>query len=278
MNVYLKTIFTSKDEIPFIVAQILELESLVDKIIIIEPMFTHTGARREMIGVDPIIIHLNVALSKILYIPLPYESCINVFNSKDAHYNEKVTRGAFINYLDISLSDVVVSTDADEVLYYSYVIKILEKISIKKYKYSAYTANLYQFMFNDHLFAKEFRFVGPSIVEYGYYLFRPKLQNWRYTGKVIPEYGGVHFSWCLGKEQIIEKINNFAHAKDYDFGADSGSLIKSILEKKYYHLREPGISLELLTSPEDIWPKGYLQMRNNLGYSKAYIGTSSEDF
>lgn len=278
MNVYLKTIFTSRSEVPFIIAQILELERLVDKVIIIEPMFTHTGARREVIGIEPIISCLDVAVNKILYIPIPYEACVKVFNSKDAHYNEKITRGAFIHYLNLALSDVVISTDADEVLYCEYVESTLERISVKKYKYSAYTANLHQFMFNDHLLAKGFQFTAPSIIEYGYYLFRPKLQDWRYAGRVVPGYGGVHFSWCLDKEQVVAKINNFAHAKDYDFGDNPNSLIRGILEEKYYHLRDPGIPLELATSPENIWPAGYLEMRKRLGYSEGYIGVSSEDF
>ncbi|EKO36151.1 glycosyltransferase family 17 domain protein [SAR86 cluster bacterium SAR86E] len=264
MNVFLKTIFTSEHEIPFIAAQIIELDSLLDRVIIIEPQFTHTGYERKLIGIDKLLSMIPKLSSKIDYIPLFLESYSVSKSRNDAHshFNENITRGAFIDHFNLSINDIVISTDSDEVLYQSSVSKSLDRISSRFICFKAETLRLNQFMLSDSLIAPDFHFYGPSIIGAGRYLFKNSYAHWRYAGKKVNEVSGCHFSWCLPYAELLKKVQNFAHSFEYGSrDLTAKELLDKSLKEKTYYLRTPSIKLMDAINPEKYWPDGYIQIK-----------------
>ena len=67
--IYLKTIFTNVKELDLVCCQIKELNAIVDKVILIEPSFTHNGAPRNLIGINSLSNKLSDSqLDKIIYL------------------------------------------------------------------------------------------------------------------------------------------------------------------------------------------------------------------
>lgn len=265
MKVFLKTIFTSEYEVPFIAAQILELDGLLDRIIIIEPQFTHTGLERKLIGIEKLLTIIPEYASKIDYVPLlfiPY-GIRKSESDVQSHYNERVTRGGFVDHFTLSATDIVISTDSDEIFYRSSVIKSLERLSSRFFSVKAETFRLHQFMLSDTYIAPEFKFYGPSIIGAGRYKFKTNYSHWRYAGRVVYDVSGCHFSWCIPYEEMLTKVQNFAHSFEYGSRKLSARelLDKSIREKTYF-LREPPIKLVDEINPEKYWPNGYIKIKN----------------
>ena len=157
MKIYLRTIFTDIDEILFITSQILELYDVVDRFIIIEPGFTHNGDKRDKIGDARFKELLKEKYRKIEYIFYDISKKIITANdSKTPFYNEKITRNAFYENYQFNLSDIIICTDADEILYESYVKKTIEKLNKPFGFFTAFSPACHQFMFNDQLLAEKF--------------------------------------------------------------------------------------------------------------------------
>jgi hypothetical protein len=179
-------------------------------------------------------------------------------NPKQAHFNERITRGAFASHYRFNLADLVIATDADEILSQGAVAKSLDRLNARYLATKAETFTLRQFMLADNLIAPSFRFVGPSIIGAARYQFLPGPQHWRYAGKISPMFGGAHFSWVLPMHELIRKLDSFAHAQEYQHvGNTSQQLLDRCIAERCYLLRDPPIKLEELQDPSIHWPKGY---------------------
>lgn len=265
MRVFLKTILTSEAEIPFILAQFLELENLIDRIIVIEPAFTHTGLSRGMCGAAELIRLMPRISKKLDYLPIPMTS--DVLRSVEkhepsCHFNERLTRGLFVNYIDLSPRDIVISTDADEVLYSHVVEREIERIRSNVIAWKATRFTLHQFIYRDDLLATGFRFVGPSIIGNGRYFLSRRPMNWRYVGMDLTEIAGCHFSWCQPIPALLRKVATFAHAPDYmKSNIDAKRKIEEDLSNLRYSFRATTLKLERLEEPASLWPCGYSKAR-----------------
>lgn len=268
MKVYLKTTLTSEAEYIFIIAQYLELANLIDRIIIVEPAFTHTGFQREMIGVGRLLQMFPQIACKLDYIPIPLVDSVilNAKTESECHYNERLTRGLFVNYISLNLDDIVISTDADEVLYAQSVNESIERVSSKIVSWRAETLTLYQFVYKDFLMAPDYKFKAASIIGAGRYFLSGKPQQWRYAGAVNESFSGCHFSWCMPIENLEIKINTFAHAKSYiKNNEDPKEKILNDIDNLVYSFRLPNLPLIKLEEPELLWPRGYLKAKEVVG-------------
>lgn len=273
MRVFLKTILTSKAEIPLIVAQFLELEQLIDRILLIEPSFTHTGQPRDLIGVTDLIKLMPKISRKLDYVPIPMTNdvlrCVESDESA-CHFNERLTRGLFSNYIDLSTRDIVISTDADEVLYAEVVEQEIERITSNFLSWKATRLGLHQFVYRDDLLATDFKFGGPSIIGCGRYFLCRKPMQWRYDGTRLERFAGCHFSWCQPISALIRKVKTFAHAPSYlRSEMDPEKVIMDDIAQLQYSFRTPPLKLERLKDPTLYWPAGYSKARQiveNVGF------------
>ena len=279
MKIYLRTIFTDKDEVLYIISQILELYEVVDKFIIIEPGFTHNGEKRNKIGDQSFKDLLKEKYKKVDYIFYDISKrIIKAENSKIPFHNEKITRNAFYKYYEFDSSDIIICTDADEILYESYVKKIIEKLNRPFGLFRAFAPACHQFMFNDQLQAQNFLFYGPCIQK----AFRKKSgfpTKWRNDGYDDLEIGGCHFSWCMKPKALINKLNSWAHSIEYGVkGLDGNEILKKILTENNYFIRNPNLALKTTDNYYDLWPKGYHKAKILCGYDKNhYSGTKLKD-
>jgi hypothetical protein len=261
MRVILKTILTSEAELVFIAAQFLELEPMIDRIVIIDPGFTHTGVKKVRIGVDRLLAVLPTLSPKLDYIPLPMTKDVIpcAVKEADCHINERITRGGFSQFMDLSVNDVVISTDADEVLYSVAVANAIERISSRLISWRAETFTLRQFLYKDILIAPGFKFSGPSIVGAGRYAAFKGPFDWRYAGKKMEDYAGCHFSWCMPEASLETKVRNFAHAPSYlKSGVDPRDRKRADIQNKIYSFRSPPIALREIEPDQKLWPRGYV--------------------
>lgn len=279
MKVYLRTIFTHSDEEIFIASQIHELFAVVDKFIVVEPGFTHNGDKRKKIGDSGLKRLLGDKYNKVDYIYIDQHKKIQYANdSKTPFLNEKITRNLFYENYTFSNRDIVISTDADEVLYQDYIVRKINYLNSIFKLFSAITIPCYQFMFNDGLIAPGHIFYGPCIQN----VFRKKIgipTKWRNDGLADSGYGGCHFSWCLGSNAIEEKLNNWAHGIEYGVkDADGRNILKKILSENNYYIRNPNIKLQESKNKERIWPNGYHHVRGLMGLKlNEHVGTNLED-
>lgn len=265
MKIFLKSILTSPKEIIYLASQFLEIEDLIDKFILIEPRFTHTGKEREMIGVNRLLEICPNLNQKLEYIPLPFLKNIikNPKNEIETHKNERITRGSFIDFITISPSDVVISIDADEVLYKSYVKRALKRVRDSINPFYGETPIINQFFYKDNYLAANFHFRGPSIMRASRNIFFPFPRDWRYSRNFVSDFGGCHFSWCTPLEDLIVKANNSAHQKlflKYSENSVEKRIKKDITEKKY-SFRKDKLDLISLKNPTKIWPNSYTKLK-----------------
>ncbi len=262
MKIILKTIFTSQNELLYILAQMAELDKVVDRFVIVEPGFTHTGEVRKLIGLDALLINAGSLAKKIEYIPVPPPKSLLPATQHEsaAHFNERITRGIFVDYVDLRIGDVVISTDADEVLYEASVVSVLESRSFRVNPIAARKFKLHQFMYRDNLYADGFTFVGPVISKAARYPRSLGYRDWRYAGPEIAQHGGCHYSWCLPRDQLIKKVSAFAHGPSYFKGVEEAEKrIDADIAGRVYTFRNPSIPLKLIDSAAmtDFHPKGY---------------------
>lgn len=261
--IYLKTIFSQKSEMKYIVAQYAELEPVIDYMIIVEPMFTHTGELRELIGIEELYSKLPTATEKVIYLPLPINASVytGVSNDEDkCHSNEKYTRGGFVDYFNFKPTDIIISTDADEVLYRNFVVNCINSKYFRYHPFASVCVRLHQFTYKDTWLAKDFIFYGPTICKYSRNASVFGYRNWRYQGRLSKSVGGCHFSWCLSRLELSQKAKSFAHAPSI-FGNHEifEQKLEKDLENRTYSFRTNKLQLTEIQNVNSYWPKTYKQ-------------------
>jgi hypothetical protein len=262
--VYLKTIFTKKSELDFIRMQILELNHLINKIILIEPSFNHNGTSRELIGFSDLFDLDQETLNKIIYVVVPKFDFIKFSKeSKKHHYYETVTRGFFVKQLNLKNSDIIISTDADEILYENIIREYIKKLKKSYFPVKRYVFDLYQFFYKYTLYSKTHSFIAPGIYHYGsrflelnFYLIG--YINWRYKGKIVHGKSGVHFSWIQPINDLVYKALNWSHSSEFSLNeVEIKDKIVNDIDNKQYSFRSEPIKLEELGNNKQIWPKSF---------------------
>jgi hypothetical protein len=190
----------------------------------------HTGEKREFKYKE-----LKQMIPEELSDKLDYHAC-EVFdetvecpdNEELIHrVNEPVMRSFFTKLYTFEDDDIIISIDADEILYNEKVKYLLEEVK----KYGTVAMKLRQFFYKKTYLWENKDFISP-IATYYKNISMKYPSNWRDTGKVTDEYVGCHFSWCMDVESMINKLHTYAHSK-YKFCADRKLLEDAIENKKY---------------------------------------------
>jgi hypothetical protein len=148
------------------------------------------------------------------------------------HRNEQLIRDGFRSVFEVSPRDIVISVDADEVLFSQRVKKLLKRLDRKLFPKSSYILKLHQMIYLIGYNWVDCNFQGPTISRAGHFLNEESPQ-WRYSGSRTLIRSGTHFSWVMTIEEMITKINNYAHRDTSIQFADKEILQRAIVSKSY---------------------------------------------
>ena len=250
--IYLKTYCYAPHEVDFIIANLKECYDYIDKMIVCEFDINHTGVKRPFEYSD-----LKSLVPEELSDKLDYHAC-EVYDITARAYedeaaihgvNEPVMRSYFTKLYNFSDNDIIISIDADEILYGEQLPYIIEQVS----KQGAVRLKLRQFFYKKTYLWEGRDFVSPIATYYG--VMNPKFpNNWRDVGNVTEEYVGCHFSWCMGIEAMIHKLDTYSHPR-YRFCADRDLLENSVANKTYPFDDNVSFDIRELPADDSLIPK-----------------------
>tara|TARA_Y100000034_G_C6814583_1_gene366333 strand:- start:21 stop:818 length:798 start_codon:yes stop_codon:yes gene_type:complete len=250
--IYLKTYFYVPHEIKFLLMNLIEAYNHIDKFIICEFDRTHTGQPREFIFQDYIHEFPAELRDKILYMPCKIgDYAVEAYEDEDAihNINEPVMRGFFSKMKSFDDNDIIISIDADEIIYresYDYIINEVNLNNVVR-------LNLYQFFYKTTYLWEGKDFVSPIATKYS--VFGNHFPcNWRDVGKVVSRKVGCHFSWCMTPEEMVYKLHTYSHPR-YRFCADKKVLEKAIKEKEYPFDENVDFSIKELEIDDKVLPE-----------------------
>jgi len=229
--IYLKTIFSAPNEVKFLKLQLKEAFPYIEKFFVCEFNRTHTGQTRELIFNNFLNQFTEEEINKIIYIgaDISKESVDAINNNKLAHNNEQLIRGYFAGQINLKDEDIIFSVDADEIIFGYQYPRIMAKLGFFT---PAIKLQLHQFFYRINYLWENNNFIAPTVCKAKYYKKKYPGQ-WRYNGKLYPEIAGCHFSWCLTIEEMIKKLNTYAHQYEYGHLAKREILEDAIKNKKY---------------------------------------------
>ena len=267
-TVYFKTTFYAPLELPFIKMNLLEGLPYVDKFIIVEGNRTHVGGPREFIFENYVSLIPDYLRKKILYIKsdLANETvdCTKTRDGYQMHKNEAALWDSFEKHVSLQDNDIVISADADEIIYrriYPLIFELLQK------KYPLLLP-LHQFFYRMNYLWKNETFWAPVASYAGYYNRRPHPHRWRYEGKHLPVMAGCHFSWQLTIEQMLFKLKTYAHNDIYGHLADREILQNAVDSKTYPFDPDRSFFIEELNPNKDriYYPESFFTFRSDFAH------------
>ena len=238
----------------FLKMNLTEAYDHIDRFIICECNRTHTGRPNELLWhKEKLIEHFPEHLrDKILYLPCDVsKTTVEAYEDEEAIHrvNEPAMRSHFMERLDFNDDDIVISIDADEIIYEQAYEHIINETVV----HDLIRLNLHQFFWKmNYLWeGKDF----TSAIAAKYKVFKNSYPcNWRDVGPVLPMKVGCHFSWCMHPEEMVDKLHTYSHPQYRKF-ADV-DLLEKVIEKKEYPF-DPNIQFDVreLEWHDEILPK-----------------------
>lgn len=229
-RVFLKTYAYSAHEMKFVKLNIREALPYVDGVILCEFNRTHLGSEREYILHRYIDEFSPAEMKKLVYLRCDISKEVSPASDSDqVHKNENLMRGYFVNEVDLHPNDIVISVDADEIIFGQYYDRLIAQIGNRK---QAIKLKLHQFFYKVNYLWVDETFIAPTIARASFYEKRYPGQ-WRYDGSLFPEIVGAHYSWCMTVDEMIKKLQVYSHHYDYRHLADRHLLEQAIREKTY---------------------------------------------
>jgi hypothetical protein len=139
-------------------------------------------------------------------------------------------RGFFSRMKSFDDNDIIISIDADEIIYresYDYIVNEVNLNNVVR-------LNLYQFFYKTTYLWEGKDFVSPIATKYS--VFRN------------------HFSWCMTPEEMVYKLHTYSHPR-YRFCADKEILEKAIEEKEYPFDENVDFSIRELEIDDKVLPE-----------------------
>lgn len=231
-RIYAKTIVSSKTELPYVAMNLAELSGVVDEFLICESNMTHTG---EFVGHKLKKFFMeNLAGNNIRFIEVDLRTKTKPWseNSDDLHFNEQLIRNGFTHYIRLEDDDIVISMDADEVLFRNRTRTILKRLNRRFLNRGSYVLKLNQVIYKISYKWIDCDFRGPIIAKASYFLQNENPQ-WRYEGFPTLRKSGTHFTWIMTPEDMVKKIKRYSHRVENEKFAEVSLLKESIANKKY---------------------------------------------
>jgi len=251
-KIYLKTYCYAPHEIEFIKANLEECYPFIEKMIVCEFDVNHTGVKREYIFED-----LKEKMPPEFRNKLDYHACtivndtVEAYNNESAIHriNEPVMRSWFTKLYNFAPDDIIISVDADEIIYGEKMEYILGQVQ----RHGTVRLKLQQFFYKKNYLWKNKDFVS-AIASY-YSRINPKYpNNWRDQGHTTDECVGCHFSWCMSSDEMVHKLHTYSHPS-YRFCANKELLDDAIENKKYPFDKNVNFDIEELDVNDERIPK-----------------------
>jgi hypothetical protein len=233
-RIIVRILVSEESEIKFVIMNAIESRGLVDRILVVEHDFSHTGMKSEYkFGNHLRDIRLLSDNPKVELHQITIENEVvkDAKSSEEMHFNEQLIRKSFLNSCQIEDRDLIVALDADEILYRKTyrMIKIIKMFT--PFFSLCHSLQLHQFFYKMNYLWKDVKFRSPVLVTAT--IAKQNPQKLRDSGKRIPFFAGCHFSWQLSVPGMIRKIKNYAHNPEYLHLAREEILSKAIEEKRY---------------------------------------------
>ena len=247
--IYLKTYFYAPHEIDFLNLNLKEAYDHIDGFIICEFNRTHTGHEKELIFQKHKHRIDQDKLDKVKYIGCDI-SDVAVFADTDEdaihQINEPLMRGAFARQMDFNPDDIIISVDADEIIYGNMIPQIVQFVRSGR---PCTLLNLHQFFYRVNYFWEGKDFKGPVAARFDYYKKYPA--QWRYEGVDFPGKVGCHFSWVMKIDEMVHKSKVYSHPK-YRQWATKDAFEKAVREKDFFHPDDRKMNIKALPFSKDI--------------------------
>jgi hypothetical protein len=258
-HVYLKTYVYSPHEVKMVRLNVRESFPYVDRFIICEYNRTHLGTPRDFIFDQYLHDFDEGECKKIIYLPCDISQVIHpATTNEQIHSNENLMRGYFTTQVDLHQNDIVVSLDADEIIFGRTYDKLISQIGYFK---QAIQLRLHTFFYKINYLWQDEIFTAPTIARVSYYKHKYPGQ-WRYDGEVFPQMAGSHYSWCLPVEEMINKLQVYGHHFDYGHLAKRKVLEQAIQNKTYPF--DPGRKFQIrvlnINEERDYYPEKIFDM------------------
>jgi len=222
------------------------LDKFVDKFIVIEANYTHSGNRKE---INFNINHYPKFKKKITHIILKKKPEELKFPNKDfkrwnSHKRMEFQRNKIVDALkDASPNDIIMYSDSDEIPNLKNINfeKLKEKIIIFKQKMFYYKFNLLLKNFSWHG-TRAFRKKYLTTMQWMRHVKAKKYNWWRidvlwkkdkYINMKIIENGGWHFTQLKSPKELYYKFLNDEHHDEFELSKITFNKVKDMIKKKY---------------------------------------------
>jgi Glycosyltransferase family 17 len=272
VSIILRIIVSSSHELPFLRLNIHESNKEVDRILVCEADFTHTGEKRDYIFPELIEKLPIFEREKIEFVPLRLGSFID-WSKKDGdlfHHIENLIRNQFCIERRINPKDIVIAVDADEIIYRESYRWIIRKLTSNfRHSPQSIRLKLHQFFYKlDYLWYNNV-FIAPVAANARFFLEKSTPAQWRYEGRISRKFAGCHFSWVMEIEDMLRKLDTYSHHDIYGKFSDMHLLEKSVREKKYPFDENIDFRIQSIDLDSTIFPKSMDKIfdRNHRWYS-----------
>ena len=212
-KIYMKSYCYSNHELPFIISQLQESYDHIDKLILYEYNYTHTGIKKDyemekVIHFVPEELRCKLDYKKI---DLKNHHVCSPNNEDLCHrINEPIQRNWFFNDNDLDLkdNDVIIDIDIDEIIYKNSYKPLLEEFNKRRMPLSI---KLNQFFFKNNYLWTNCNFSSPSIYQYKMVknikkvIKGLKIKNQRDLNQKTGKIYGCHMSWVMPVNYMITK-------------------------------------------------------------------------
>ena len=211
-----------------------EMLDLVDYFLVTEANVTHTGELRNFEFLDRYQIELEAISDKVkcIRMDLEHDTKLSFSNPEILHSNEQKIRDGFRRNVGIHSNDIVISCDADEVLFKKRIKSHIRRIQRLPWARDSYRLKLHQVIFRLNYLWKDCNFQGPVICRAEHFMKQDNPQ-WRYSGSRTFRKSGTHFSWVMTIEDMLKKIYRYSHRAENEKFASHEMLSAAVNEKKY---------------------------------------------
>ena len=229
------------------------LNDYVDKFVLVESLFTHSGKKRELLFDKK---KFNKFKDKIIYVVLDKEpgNIVSILeNDKDDIKNSKYILNAAKreNFQRDSISDGIIEAESDDIILISDLDEIpdLEKNNLKKIKNKLifFKQKLFYYKFNLKLNSFEWfgtkackkkNLISPqwlrNIKDRKYPIWRADIlfSKVKYRDIHFVENGGWHFSYMKTAKNIEKKLTSYLHHREYDLDPLGEEKIQNMINSK----------------------------------------------
>ncbi len=260
MKLVLKTMVSNKFEVPFLWMMFAEAAPFVDRIIVTEFDRTHSGLPRQFLF-DEFVDDFANSFPQLEYLQGSNLKGVieNAHSPEEHHHNETLMRGWFARATRLKRSDVVISTDADEVLYESTYRWVRDHFI---WRTRGVRFRLHQFFYRPTYLWEGKEFVAPVALRFGAF-DKTYPNDWRYQGTKLSGFWGVHFSWCIPVSEMVKKVKNYSHASEHRHLDDKDLFIRARKEG-FFPFDDRDFRLVEISDNSPLLPASFLRFRHTL--------------